>query len=578
MTMRLLNTNTGQFEEFMGQNVPEYAILSHTWEDEEVSFKDMSSPGYKSKKGFAKISMTCQLAAAAGIRYAWVDTCCIDKSSSAELTEAINSMFLWYCRASVCYAYLSDLSPSASLTAGLPQCRWLTRGWTLQELIAPKLVTFFDQCWNIRGSKPDLICELADITGIDADILSHSKPLASVAVAQKMSWAAKRQTTRVEDTAYCLLGIFDVNMPLLYGEEEKAFRRLQEEIIKATPDYSIFAWTISPSSLHWSQLEAIDGRRYSGVLAASPHEFIDCGSMDKFEDTDLTSDFSVSNQGIRLYARFRIKSTSRAQGQQYILPICTAASGMTLGIALRKCGPGRYARENPHLLLTLTATSWNSTPRSRFLVTQLDPVLKQVDTRIYDDRAVLSGRPCALHVRLPPEFVVDTIWPWHRWDDEDQLFFIGSNSRRDWSAAVITGLFNVHVGSRQIRSNVAFMIYALGWGNPDHRSPQCTVFDHRVLDASILREMTTRIEERDQLEPVVREALVENEIPQTPVAVFAESLDSSDRKIVVSLTTKLATDAKICPQPFWCLELSWKLCSANEAPPIHNTKWEIEHE
>jgi hypothetical protein len=143
--MRLINTSTGRFEEFIGRNIPKYAILSHTWEEEEVSFKDTSDPSCKSKKGYSKIAMTCRLAAEAGLGYAWVDTCCIDKSSSAELTEAINSMFQWYGRAAICYVYFSDMVPSASLETGLQGCRWFTRGWTLQELIAPKKIDFFDQ-------------------------------------------------------------------------------------------------------------------------------------------------------------------------------------------------------------------------------------------------------------------------------------------------------------------------------------------------------------------------------------------------------------------------------------------------
>jgi len=123
--MRLINTSTGQLEEFIGSQIPKYAILSHTWEDDEVSFKDLNEGIYKHKKGFIKIAKTCELAAASGLKYAWVDTCSIDKSSSAELTEAINSMYQWYQRAEVCYAFLSDLPENADLGEQLPRCRWL---------------------------------------------------------------------------------------------------------------------------------------------------------------------------------------------------------------------------------------------------------------------------------------------------------------------------------------------------------------------------------------------------------------------------------------------------------------------
>jgi len=250
--MRLINTKTYAFEEFIGRKIPKYAILSHTWEEEEVTFADFTSkPRVWEKKGWAKIDKTCKMASQNGYQYAWVDTCCIDKSSSAELTEAINSMFRWYQRAELCYAFLSDLparTPGSSSSAlGLRNCRWFTRGWTLQELIAPRHVQFFDQNWIPYGDKDTLSEELQSITGINPLVLNHGKSLTSITVAEKMSWAASRETTRIEDTAYCLLGIFNVNIPLLYGEEEKAFRRLQEEIIRTTPDRSIFAWRLPKS-------------------------------------------------------------------------------------------------------------------------------------------------------------------------------------------------------------------------------------------------------------------------------------------------------------------------------------------
>jgi hypothetical protein len=213
VTMRLLNTSTGFFEEFIGTNIPAYAILSHTWSEEEVSFKDMTAttePLYMSKKGYAKISMACQLAKADGLQYAWIDTCCIDKTSSAELSEAINSMFQWYERAEKCYAYLVDLEgleSTVSWRENLAYCRWFTRGWTLQELIAPVDVYFFDQHWNMLFRKSEGIGVLTNITGIDRGVLAGSRSLQSISVAQRMSWASRRVTTRVEDEAYCLLGI-----------------------------------------------------------------------------------------------------------------------------------------------------------------------------------------------------------------------------------------------------------------------------------------------------------------------------------------------------------------------------------
>ena len=162
-------------------------------------------------------------------------------------------MYLWYQSSAVCYAYLADVpdsgdsGPGSSGAAGFSgtcfrRSKWFTRGWTLQELIAPKVVVFLSAGWRIFGSKSSLDAIVQEITGIDRAILTHQLSLDQVSVAKRMSWAAKRQTTRVEDMAYSLLGIFDINMPTLYGEGRRAFRRLQEEIVKRIPDQSIFAW------------------------------------------------------------------------------------------------------------------------------------------------------------------------------------------------------------------------------------------------------------------------------------------------------------------------------------------------
>lgn len=184
---------------------------------------------------------TCRLARQRDLSYAWIDTCCIDKSSSAELTEAINSMFNWYKKSAICFAFLSDLSASEDEVQKNEfwRCRWFTRGWTLQELIAPEKVEFYDQRWQWSGTKKSLQRKLSAITGIDLEILEDSNLLSTIPVARRMSWASRRKTSRVEDRAYSLLGLFDVNVPLIYGEGPKAFIRLQEEIMKQKNDLSL---------------------------------------------------------------------------------------------------------------------------------------------------------------------------------------------------------------------------------------------------------------------------------------------------------------------------------------------------
>ena len=240
--MRLLRKENDEIvmTEFVRNDVPPYAILSHTWgaDDEEVTFKDLTEGTGKNKAGYDKIEFCGKQAASDGLQYFWVDTCCIDKSSSAEITEAINSMFRWYRNAAKCYVYLSDVSTSGHENDHLPRStwklafrksRWFTRGWTLQELIAPTLVEFFSLEGKRLGDKSSMEQQVHEITGIAIHAL-RGNPLSDFSVADRMSWAAERRTAREEDEAYCLLGIFDIHMPLIYGEREKAFIRLKKEI------------------------------------------------------------------------------------------------------------------------------------------------------------------------------------------------------------------------------------------------------------------------------------------------------------------------------------------------------------
>lgn len=319
--MRLLNVHTFDFEEFIGEvghGIPPYAILSHTWGPEEVTFKDHTEKGRESieKKGYDKIRSCCQLAESEGFQYVWIDTCCIDKSSSAELTEAINSMFQWYRDAAICYAYLSDVDGSEDpakfseddgqsvIGSSFTRSRWFTRGWTLQELLAPSEVIFLAADWSEIGTKKSLRSAVSRVTQISEDVLQECRwDLSSVA--QKMSWAASRQTTRPEDAAYCLMGLFDVNMPLLYGEGSKAFSRLQQEIMQRTEDQSIFAWSY-PDHEHSHTL-------ISGMMAPSPEYFKDSSQIEIMDrDHDFQGPFEVVNQLVRL----RLRSLDEIQGMK----------------------------------------------------------------------------------------------------------------------------------------------------------------------------------------------------------------------------------------------------------------------
>ncbi|KAK4462288.1 hypothetical protein QBC42DRAFT_268061 [Cladorrhinum samala] len=324
--MRLLDTSTLRLVHKREGDVPPYAILSHTWggDDDEVSLSDIQELSTSrlrlatndngpfkhrvtKKPGYAKIRDSARLAKSEGYDYIWIDTCCIDKTSSAELSEAINSMFRWYNEAAVCYAYLNDVEDryytphnesdnsslkklkeqvnrveDARLARSIEESRWFTRGWTLQELIAPSNVYFYSRSWTLLGSKlndgPRLLTSitsfsdlLSDITGVNVGVLTGSLVLEDLSVASRMKWAANRQTTRTEDIAYCLMGIFNVNMPLLYGEGTRAFMRLQEEILKVTHDHSIFCWECGENDMLRYQL--------SGLLALSPTYFQSFGDI-----------------------------------------------------------------------------------------------------------------------------------------------------------------------------------------------------------------------------------------------------------------------------------------------------------
>lgn len=221
------------------KEVPVYAILSHTWGKEEVSFQDFESGKGKSKHGWKKIQFCAERAAADGLQYFWIDTCGIDKKDAVELATAINSMFSWYQKAVRCYVYLSDVSLDQPVSKALngwehhfKRSRWFTRGWTVQELIAPAIVEFFSAEGQRLGSKISLEKMIHGVTGIPAEVL-RGDPLFNFSIDERMSWAKERDTAIEEDRVYCLLGIFDVSMPLIYGEgKEKASRRLQEEVHK----------------------------------------------------------------------------------------------------------------------------------------------------------------------------------------------------------------------------------------------------------------------------------------------------------------------------------------------------------
>lgn len=339
--MRLLNMRTLQLESFL-TDIPPYAILSHTWGAHEVTLQDLnnlSRAQLDDNPGWAKIVDFCAAVASRfpePLEYVWVDTCCIDKTSSAELSESINSMYRWYQAAQVCYAYLEDVSHDGKgeVGPGFEESRWFTRGWTLQELIAPHAVDFFDGQWRHVGDKMQLAGRISSRTGIDEGSLL-SGDCSIVSVAQKMSWAAERETTRPEDMAYCLLGIFDISMTMLYGEGEKAFVRLQEEILQEYDDNTIFAWDAS---------DVPDNTSTIGVLATHPRFFK--GSSDIQPHPSQGEPPVITNKGIHL--GLPLVEQQDHPGQVLGMLSCFSrgdmASGVAIGLVKSSTGRDQYSR------------------------------------------------------------------------------------------------------------------------------------------------------------------------------------------------------------------------------------------
>jgi len=308
--MRLIRTSNLELVNFIANDVPKYAILSHTWGAEEVTLQEFVAQTATYKLGYQKVQGFCALCVQRAVEWAWIDSVCIDKTNSVELSEAINSMFQWYQRSSLCIAYLSDVSIcQVGEEPSISNSMWFTRGWTLQELLAPNKVEFYSHGWNRIGDKVTLQKAITRITGIDPAYILAAKNVGLACVAQRMSWASKRQTTREEDAAYCLLGLFRVNMPLLYGEGgTRAFMRLQEEIIKTSADHTIFAWFANEEA--FPEGASIFRHCNSGLLAPSPAFFasshsvrrrIKASALDvRFLAFGSSNPYQMTNRGLQI--------------------------------------------------------------------------------------------------------------------------------------------------------------------------------------------------------------------------------------------------------------------------------------
>jgi hypothetical protein len=356
--MRLINTQNFKLETFIGRT-PSYAILSHTWGSEEVTFQDMQMGSGLTKIGYRKIIATCKQASVDGLAYAWVDTCCIDKSSSAELSESINQMCTWYHEAAVCYVLLEDVVPGEEGGRSFEQARWFGRGWTLQELLAPRKLEFYDAEWEKIGCREQFAREVEKATNIEWEALQGETTLAyvrSTSVAKRMAMAAGRQVTRAEDMAYCLLGLFDVSMPLLYGEGgPKAFERLQEEIIKRHLDQSFLLW-LAPA-------EHLGSKKDLPLFAQSPAAFAGC--KDVLTTGETVAPFTLNNQGLQL--RAPVYQVLGRRNKFVAVLACAQGMGSTERLGL----PMRAIERTGRLLIREAASEFITVPEAILVTAQI---------------------------------------------------------------------------------------------------------------------------------------------------------------------------------------------------------------
>ncbi|KAM7217519.1 Heterokaryon incompatibility protein (HET) domain containing protein [Rhypophila decipiens] len=432
--MRLICTKTVQlledtyFEEVQ-QKMP-YVILSHRWGNDEVTFQDMADPekAKMKKGGYDKIRKTCEIAKEMGYAYAWVDTCCIDKTSSSELSETINSMFRWYQNSAVCLAYLDDIDsrmegaePAGVLYPFLSGSKWFRRGWTLQELIAPSIVDFYDKDWRKFGTKshPEFLDVLTRITKIPVGVLGNPDKVTSCTVAQRMSWASERETTRVEDMAYSLIGIFGINMPMLYGEGPRAFIRLQEEISKETNDLTLFCWT----------LEDDPSVREHGIFALSPSYFRSAHNLVSLSWA-IPREFSLVNGGIRITTQLRKPSDwggFSLVGEHFLLSLDCGydedgiVGAISQNIALRKT-PSGYVRLDP-------ASTYGCDPSDAHLhiplATEAIFIRKVISRSEFENTKLahsvaFQGARDDVRVYSDPRSV--SAFPRHLWDESRNIF------------------------------------------------------------------------------------------------------------------------------------------------------------
>lgn len=415
--MKLLHTGSLNLHEFPEDNPPRYGTLSYTWGPpaDELSHRDVKDGAdlcVRTSPSAHRVKLASQRAREMGYDYIWIDTLCIDQTSSAEVSEGVNASYRWISKADCCLVHLSDLPASSSPDTScideeeLRRCRWFRRGWTLQELVAPRQLVLYDCDWNRRGDKKTETVRqlLARVSGVEEAVLEDPACVRGISLGRRMAWAAGRLTSRPEDRAYSLLGLCGVNMPIIYGEGDRAFFRLQEEVLKNSVDLSLLLWRQAPLLGHRRRRSSFGasedggdgdnaayhssgdedcghtawhsrhgdrsrgGQMFRGILARSPDEFAHItATCDYALRTPFQSDAEIQFTNKGLCARVPVVPAaaygvgSHGGTRDLVMYVGkltgTREDAEHYGILLRECEPGVFVRASPERIVKIPAPS-----------------------------------------------------------------------------------------------------------------------------------------------------------------------------------------------------------------------------
>jgi hypothetical protein len=425
---------------------------------------------------------------------------------------------------------------------------------------------FFDARWKERGYKTSIAAELSSITRIDPRVLRNESHLSQFCVAQKLSWAAGRKTTRKEDRAYCLLGLLELNMPLLYGEGDKAFRRLQDEIIRSTADLSIFAWTLPRASDELTSPAYADGV-LCGVLADSPDRFELCSEY-KTDQHGIYKESSITNVGVKIRAQVLGRRIGTNSAKGYVLPLNCSVNGRQIGLRLRQVGYDEYLRANPFTLLYYDESSLHTTrPAERQLLT----ALPNMGFQTKHEFAVLpSRRTHTLCITGSSTVLPMNPWPADRYDIQDQLFFLYRDPSRDFGVIDVTVLIQSPKIAASEFKWVRCQLFALGWSSPDRKIAQFSIIE-KAEHAPSVRAIQTYVTEWDKDSKILAYYLNENGIPKRTSLRYP--LPAAGYVAHVTFATQLKTDYNVSINPFWTIEFSCVLWTLATEPQLEERTW-----